>query len=201
MRARIGFFVALLMCSVAVAKADQIPVGDPVVKTGGAGGQGGSPSSSSPAGIIIADFTILSPSGTSPGTSPCILIQSGIMTTSPECLFENDITLSGTGQTITELVFDAPGVPPNTVTCGFGNGSPFSGCGVDPFGENGSEISFFGGSIPFHSDFSLDFEGFPNNFSFTSTATTSSPEPGTLVLLLAGLGAGALLMRRMARAS
>ncbi|HEV2177325.1 MAG TPA: PEP-CTERM sorting domain-containing protein [Terriglobia bacterium] len=182
----------VLLCS-GVALADNALGGDPVVKTGGGGGLAPTGSLGSvPAGIITTSFTITSPSGTSPGTSPCILTQGNIMTTSPQCLFENDIALNGVGVTITSLIFDAPGIDPNTVMCGFLTGSPFLGCGVDQLEGGGTEISFFDGSIPFHADFTLDFEGFPQNFNFGGTAIT--PEPGTLALLLGGIGT--LLGRR-----
>ncbi len=188
----------LALCS-ALAHADSIPTGDPVVKTGGGGGSapirhGSTPS---PAGIITPDFTIFSSSGTSPGTSPCVLIQGGIMTTSPTCLFENDITSGGIGLTIITLTFDAPSVPfdPLRDLCGFLSGSPFSQCGVDLLTGGGTQFSFFGGSIPFHTDFKLDFEGFPGNTSFSATA--GIPEPATLSLFLGGIGA--LLPRRKLR--
>ena len=183
----------LLLCS-AQARADSIPTGDPIVKTGG-GGTGapirlGDPA---PAGIITPDFTIFSSSGTSPGTSPCVLIQGGIVTTSPTCLFENDIAPNGVGLTIISLTFDAPSIPfgPGDL-CNFLPGSPFSQCGVDPLPGGGTQFSFFAGSIPFHTDFTLDFEGFPANTSFSATA--GIPEPGTLALFLGGIGA--LLARR-----
>lgn len=173
------------------ALAGTIPPGDPNVKTGG----GGPSYPSASAAIITLDFSINSPSGTSPGTSPCGLIQGTITTISPACLFQNDITLNGVGLDITSLVFDALGIDPNTVSCGFLTGSPFLQCGVDPLmGNTGTEISFFDGLIPFGSDFSLDFVGFPQNFTFGTTANPT-PDPGTLSLLVIG-GLSALLARR-----
>jgi hypothetical protein len=185
MRSRVmllALFVAF--CSV-VGKANQLPPGDPVIRTGGIDPPGS-------ASIITSSFTIESPSGTSPGTSPCKLFQFGVLTsTSPTCLFENDINPNGVGLTIASLTFDAPLIPfglqdkcdvtslPN---------SPFANCRVDALTGGGTQFTFFDGSIPFKTDFFLDFEGFPANTSFEATATV--PEPGTLELvLIAGLAA------------
>jgi hypothetical protein len=74
-------------------------------------------------------------------------------------------------------------------------------------------VKFFGGpGIPFGDDFSLGFRGFNANAGFhvnaissasnqavmSALAATSTPEPGTLVLLVGGIGA--LLVRRRSRA-
>jgi len=203
MKSFLAGLVGLIILGLAApVKADQLPLGDPHVKTGG-----GLPSAfqsasnfafaPAPAPIIVQSFTIESPSGTSPGTSPCKLMEGGITLVTPQCLFENDIAVNGVGETITSLVFDAPGIDPSTVNCGFLAGSPFSMCGVDPLTGGGSQITFFDGSVPYHSDFTLDFEGFPANFSFPSQAS-ASPEPGTVVLIFGGLSA--LLARRRLRA-
>src|SRR5215831_5125280 len=197
----IAALTAVLALGSTLAYADSIPTSDPVIKTGGAAG-GGAPvrgaSVPSPAGLIVTSFSIFSSSGTSPGTSPCVLLQSGISTTSPACFFENDITVKGSGLAITSLTFDALGVPFNsTDQCGFLSGSPFSSCGVDPLpGAAGTEFTFTQGSIPFHGDFTLDLEGFPKNFTFSATAGTV-PEPSTLVMFLTGIGA--LLVGRRLR--
>jgi len=181
----------------AVAKADQLPANDPQIKTGGPLAASSSVAAlalsvPAPAGIITSSFVIDSPSGTSPGTSPCILIQGPFMTTSPQCYFENDVTTNGTGDAISGLTFDAVGIDPSTASCGFLTGSPFTTCSIDAI-PGGTEFDFGGGSIAFHGDFTLDFEGFPANFTFPTTATTT-PELGTLALLLAGVGP--LVMRR-----
>jgi hypothetical protein len=183
----------------AIASADQLPPNDPQIKTGGplAASSAASalhPSLPAPGAIITAAFTIESPSGSSPGTSACILIQGPFMTTSPQCYFENDITTDGVGDTIGGLTFVAPGINPATVNCGFLAGSAFSTCGVDAI-PGGTEIDFGGGSIPFHTNFTLDFDGFPADFSFSTTASTT-PEPSTLALLLAGLGSLAIRRKR-----
>jgi len=185
----------MVIFSITVAKADQFSSNDPKINVGG-------DPPSAPAGIITPDFSILSPSGTSPATSPCILIQGTVNTTSPSCLFENDISINGVGQTIFSLTFDALGIDPATVNCGFLTGSPFSGCGVDPLPNGqGTRVIFSDGSIAFHTDFTLSFDTFPENFEIPAQAGLNPvPEPGTLALLLSGIGVAALWVRRTSRA-
>jgi hypothetical protein len=183
---RIAMLSSLVLFFVAGAFADPIPIGvDPVILTGG------TPDPPVPASIITPNFTIVSPTGTSPATSGCDLYQFGVLTSvSPACFFQNNINPRGTGETITQLTFDISGVSPATVSCGFltdTTGSPFSDCSVAPLGSGGTQVLFSNGSIPFGNDFSLGFEGFASGASFAATATT--PEPGTVVLLLSGVGA------------
>jgi len=188
--------VMLTLGLTAIANADSVPPNDPQIKTGGPLGASGvtALSAAAPAGIITASFDIQSPSGTSPGTSPCMLLQGPFTTVSPQCYFENDVTSDGAGDTITELTFDAFGVSPSSVTCGMLSGSPFTSCGVDAI-PGGTEVDFTGGSIAFHQDFTLEFDGFPPGFTTVDTAAIT-PEPGTMALLLAGLGSLALRRRR-----
>jgi len=195
---RIVLLAVLVAILVPVAQADQIPSGDPVIKTGG-GPPVRQDAVTVPASIITTTFSIESPSGTSPGTSPCVLIQGGIMTTSPLCRFQNDISQDGFGESISMLTFDAFGINPSTVTCGFLSASPFTQCGVDPLGTSGTEISFYDGLIPYGAEFSLDFAGFPKDYTFGTTASVS-PDPGTLSLVIIG-GLGVLIARRMRTAS
>lgn len=170
----------LVVFCASAAHANTIPI-DPIIRTGG-------DPPAAPAGIITPDFTIESPTGTSPAGSPCLLFQFGFLTsTSPACLFENDINLGGIGEAITQLSLDISGVNPTSVSCGFLAGSPFDECAVAPLAGGGTRVLFSQGSIPFHSDFTLEFEGFPKSSSFSTTA--SIPEPGTLALLLGGIGA------------
>ncbi len=182
----------------AVASADSLPANDPQIKTGGPLGASSvaalAQPMGAPAGIITPSFSIQSPSGTSPGTSPCVLIQGPFMTTSPLCYFENDISTDGVGDTISELTFDAFGISPSTVTCGLLLGSPFASCSVNSI-PGGTEVDFTDGSIPFHDDFTLQFDGFPKGFTASGTATVT-PEPGTMALLLAGLGSLAVRRKR-----
>ncbi len=161
------------------------------IKTGGMPPVG---LNSAPAAIITFDFSIESPSGSSPATSPCDLFQGTIETVSPQCFFQNDISVNGGGETLTMLTFDALGISSNSVTCGFLSGSPFTHCGVTSI-PDGAAISFYGGTIPFGGDFTLDFTGFPKDYTFGGTAT-ASPEPGTLGLMMIGLLAAALVARR-----
>lgn len=195
---RILLLAAFVVLCTAQAQADSIPTGDPIIRTGGGGSAGAVmlfADPAAPAGIITPDFTIESPSGSSPATSPCILIQGTLMTSSPECLFENDITRKGAGLAIAQLLFDVGGLTPGTaVGCDFLTGSPFTKCIPGTANASGeAHVAFFDGLIPFHTDFTLDFEGFPANTSFVTTAGIV-PEPGTLALFLGGIGA--LLVRR-----
>jgi hypothetical protein len=177
--------------SATLAKADQISGSDPKINLGG-------DPPSSPAGIITSSFGILTPSGTSPATSPCVLMQGTLSTTSPDCFFENDITTSGSGETIYSLDLFAAGVAPGTVSCGFLSASPFSSCSVESLSSGtGSEVIFSGGSIPFHDNFTLDLVSFPTNFQLTAQASlTTVPESGTLAFLFVGMGVVALCGRK-----
>jgi PEP-CTERM motif len=177
--------------STALVKADGLSDADPRIAIGG-------DPPSAPAGVITPSFSISTPSGTSPATSPCVLTQGTLSTTSPSCLFENDITISGIGESIYSLTLATTGVASSTVSCGFLAASPFSDCNVEPLSSgSGSEVVFSDGSIPFHDDFTLDFDSFPSDSQFSVQASlTTVPEPGTLALLLTGLGVVALLARR-----
>ena len=204
--ARIVALAAFVALSAAQAHADSIPTSDPTIRTGPPPGGGHAPiqlggSDPVPAGIFTTDFTIESPSGTSPvslpGGSDCLLFQFGVQTAdSPTCLFENDIETKGVAETITALTFIALGINPNTVTCQTLVGSPFSQCGVEAI-DGGTQVDFTGGAILFHQDFTLQFQSFPKNFSPTAQATAVVPEPGTLAMFLAGIGA--LLVGRRLR--
>lgn len=202
MRSRIFLLTLFVVVGFTVGKADQIPAGDPIIRTGGRGTGAvanlGTPPA--PAAIITSSFTITSPSGTSPATSACVLKQGGLTTISKSCLFENDISNNDVPATITSLVFDAPTIPfGSSDQCGFLPGSPFAMCGVDPLTGGGTQWTFTDGSIPFHTDFTLDFEGFPKNTSFGGTASVS-PEPATLGLFLTGLAAAFVRKRARAKA-
>jgi hypothetical protein len=189
-----------LVMSTVQAYADSISTADPVIKVGGAS-RTSAPipfeNVLSPTAITVRGFSIFSESGTSPGTSPCVLMEAGTSITSPSCFLENDITHKDVGVTIKQLIFDTSGISPRTVTCGKLHGSPFDKCRVKSLpGTSGAEVTFFDGSIPFHGDFTLDFEAFPVKFSFAGTATPSPGvvEPSSLLMFLGGIGA--LLTRR-----
>jgi hypothetical protein len=179
----------VVLCA-AAAYGDSIPSGDPTIKQGGGDPPGPTP-------IFTPDFTILSPSGTSPAGSACMVTEGPFMFTSPNCEFQDVINPSGTGLTITKLVFDIAGVPEDEVTCALINMVNFATCSVGAFGDGGSMVTFSGApGIPFQGDFTLNFDGFPKNTSFGGTSTVS-PEPGTLALFLGGIGA--LLVGRRLR--
>jgi len=203
---RILALAAFLVFSTAVALADSIPPGDPVIRTGG--GTGSVP-------IYWPTFTILTATGNSPtdGT-PCVLMLGGISTPAPGCIFLNDIKKgNGAGTTINALLFiaskaDFSGTLSCALSTAIGGQSPwFTQCAATP---GGPVVKFFGGpGIPFGDDFSLGFRGFNANAGFQVTAIssagnqavtnpTSTPEPGTLVLFVGGIGS--LLVRRRARA-
>ena len=198
---RIALLSMVVVLWAKAAHASTIPP-DPHIKTGGASGSGDVVRAGDPgAGIITPDFSILTPSGASPATSACVLIQGTVMTRSPMCEFENDITMSGAAFDITQLVFDVGGLKPGTlVTCGFLTGSPFKDCTNGTANADGvAQVTFTDGSIPFHTDFTLQLgsptDPFPPNTKSGVTASLS-PEPGTLALFLGGVGA-LLIGRRL----
>ena len=196
---RIVALAAFVVLCTAVAFADSIPPPDPVIR--GGGGTGSVP-------ITSSVFTILTKSGMSPtdGT-PCILIQGGNSTSADGCIFRNDITTPPGDKTIQQLVVVASPTYSGSLTCllstALGGPSSFTGCA-----PSGPVVRFFGGpGIPFGGDFSFGFRGFNPNAVFTVIASfgpvtkapvTSTPEPGTLVLFVGGIGA--LLVRRRGRA-
>jgi len=177
------FSLFVVFCAT-LTYANSIPlVSDPRIKTGG------TPDPATPAGILTPIFVIESPTGTSPGTSACELFQFGVLTSSsPACFFENDINRLGTGEAISSLTFDVGGVISSSVGCGFLSGSPFADCSVTSLGTTGTKVVFSDGTIPWHGDFTLDFEGFPAHSSFDASAAVV-PEPAALALVLCGLGA------------
>lgn len=144
---------------------------DPVIRTGGGGGS-----------VPISDpnFVIVSPSGNSPGTTDCILIQDGVSTTAPGCFFLNNITAgqggSQTGVTITRLTvvasrLDYSGTLSCQLSTALGGVSPwFKTCSVP---ATAAPVVFFSGGsgIPFGGDFSVGFREFNTNATFRVTAT------------------------------
>lgn len=169
----------LLFVSAAGAWADSIPPNDPRIIIGAGSGS---------ADIITPNFTIFSPTGTSPGTSPCTLIQGPFSKVEKDCVFENSI-----GAAITGLDFVVGGVNASSVTCQNLANSAFSGCEVQTT-PNGVDVGFFGGSIPDEGEFQVQLLGFPANTDFNTTASLA-PEPATIALVLSGLG-GLLTLRK-----
>jgi hypothetical protein len=193
-----GALVALsLPMFAAVAKADGLPPGDPIVRTAGDPPLPGEV----PEGIFTNNFTLSCPSGTCPGTDVsstpnpnwCGLSQLDFSESSPSCFFENDISTNGIPQVINELVFSLPGVPFGSVSediCTIPDQPVLFGTctKVDDL-AGGTIVTFTGGTIGFHQDFFLDFEGFDGGL--VSPAYANVAEPGTLPML--GLGLIALL--------
>jgi hypothetical protein len=162
-------FIGLL--SVPAAKAQSTPP-DPAIRTGG--GRGSVP-------ITSPDFIIVSPSGDSPSTSDCVVIQRGVSTTAPGCFFVNQITTDkGTvGVTIKVVFFivgknSASGALSCALDTALGGVSPwFSKCTVAP---NGIPVVIFSGGsgIPFGGDFSFGFRQFNTNATFGVVAAGKS---------------------------
>ncbi|MGH9432900.1 MAG: PEP-CTERM sorting domain-containing protein [Terriglobia bacterium] len=147
-------------------------------------------------------FGITSPSGTSPGTSPCVI--EGVQV--PNCDFVNE-----SGSAWTNLFFAfSPSQPGNNFSCS--GGLWFNTCQFD-FGPNGEATGVFFFNIPpvVHCDPATDDfcgipSGSPGDFTFTVVDFTAPtdfdgqaniPEPATFGLFLLGLlGLG---MRRYRR--
>jgi hypothetical protein len=152
-------FIALL--GVPAAKA-QAP--DPAIRTGGGHGS---------VAITSPDFVIVSPSGDSPSTSDCVVIQHGVSTTAPGCFFINKIMTDGgkVGATIKGVIFivgksSFSGALSCALDTALGGVSPwFSKCTVAP---NGIPVVIFSGGsgIPFGGDFSFGFRQFNTNATF-----------------------------------
>lgn len=190
---RIVALASFVLLSTAVAFADLVPAGDPVIRSGGGSGS-----------VLITSpfFGVITATGNSPvdGT-PCILVQRGNSVSAPGCFFLNDIKTDDDA-TIHELIFiasqaDFSGTLSCALSTALGGQSPwFTECDA-----TGRVVKFFGGpGIPFGGDFSLGFRGFNANAEFrvlaiteNEDAPTNVPEPATLTLLG---GIAALLVRR-----
>jgi hypothetical protein len=157
-------FIGLL--SVPAAKAQATPP-DPVIRTGGGHGS---------VAITSPDFVIVSPSGDSPSTSDCLVIQHGVSTTASGCFFVNKITDDEqNGATIKGVIFfvskaSFSGALSCALDTALGGVSPwFSKCTVAP---NGIPVVIFSGGsgIPFGGDFSFGFRQFKTNATFLVVA-------------------------------
>ena len=119
----------------------------------------------------------MSPTGDSPATSDCLVIQHGVSTTAPGCFFVNKIkTDEGEGVTIKGLVFvvskaSLSGALSCALDTALGGVSPwFSKCSVAP--TRIPLVIFSGGSgIPYGGDFSFGFRQFNTNAIFLVVAT------------------------------
>jgi len=196
--ARVVVLVFLLMLGAAASYADDVPAGDPLVGIGGV-------DPAAPAGIITPDFTITSPSGSSPATSACVLSQPAgsatpIVTTDPSCVFQNDITTDGVGNYIASLTIDFAGVSPSTVNCESVGVTIFADCGVSGDGSGGTLVSFTDGMISYQEQFEVALDGFAAGT--VAAASAQLPEPGTVGLLgmgLVGVGLLGFIRRRSLR--
>jgi hypothetical protein len=157
-------FIGLL--NLPVAKSQTLPP-DPAIRTGG--GHGSVP-------ITSPDFIIVSPSGDSPSTSDCVVIQHGVSTTAPGCFFVNQIVKDDgkTGVTIKGVFFvtgktSFSGALSCALDTALGGVSPwFSKCTV---ATKLPVVTFSGGSgIPFGGDFSFGFRQFNANATFLVVA-------------------------------
>jgi len=135
---------------------------DPVIRTGGGSGS---------VAITSPDFVIVSPTGNSPGTSDCLVIQGGVSTTAPGCFFVNKITDGEAGVTIKGVIFFVrraafSGALSCALDTALGGVSPwFTKCTVAPDGI--PVVIFSGGSgIPYGGDFSFGFREFNANATF-----------------------------------
>ncbi len=104
--------------------------------------------------------------------------------------------LNSTGVTWTSLILTEPGVPAVNVTCS----SDVFSCGVVAFGQNGAKIVLTAindlTGIPAGNSFEIILgckngkcNKWPERMEFEAVANSSVPEPGTVALLLTGLGA------------
>jgi hypothetical protein len=173
---RIAAIAAFLLVFAALVYA-QVP-NDPVIRTGGG-------HHSVPVTSVI--FGVGSPSGNSPALSTvpdstdCVLTQKGQTASVPGCFFKNNITtLRGKPRTISRLVFLVNNSEyTGTLTCGtdttLGGPGPFAACTVQPVGDGSfSVVTFFNGSVPYGSDFSMGMRGFNSNTNFAAVALCGS---------------------------
>jgi hypothetical protein len=178
-----------ILCLSVPAWADQVPGTDPRVIIGGGKGS-----------LSVGDtFLFSSATGSSPATSPCVV--NGV----PEndCVFQN-----GTSSTFTTLSLDIDEtLPPGSeVDCGVVVGGPFTACTFEADAD-GYFFTFSGGpGVAPGGDFMITLDSWnPNtNVGVGANGMTppdpGTPEPGTVVLLLTGIGALALALRTKASA-
>ena len=179
--------LALAVVAAPVAKADSLPPGDPRIQTGGV-------MNDDPVYIITQNFTISSPTGTSPidpnnpNSSPCNSLQAGIIfNVEPECQFANGINVGGQGKVIDSLEFIFPTVSAASMTCGNVTGAVViftNPCSVVDLGNGGSAVFFTGGTIPFGAIFTVAMDGF--DAGAAGGVMVQTPEPGTFLLLVIG---------------
>jgi hypothetical protein len=160
--------MAVILIGLLSVPAANAQAPDPAIRTGGGHGS---------VAITSPDFVIVSPTGDSPATSDCLVIQHGVSTTAPGCFFINKIMgEEGQGATIKGLVFvvskaSLSGALSCALDTALGGVSPwFSKCNVPQ--TRIPMVLFSGGSgIPYGGDFSFGFRQFNNNAIFLVVAT------------------------------
>ena len=125
-------------------------------------------------------------------------------TPNPGCIFQNE-----TDVVVTEIdfLFNVPQPPSGEFGCGIAVGSPFSKCTVveTPSAMDPMQVTFefFDGSLAVGGEFGLSFPvPFPANTDLAATANpTSTPEPGSALLLLTCLTGILIVWRGRRRAA
>ncbi len=130
--------------------------------------------------IFGTTFSITSSSGTSPGTSPCVLNGSVVVA---NCLFSNE-----SGSNWFNLVFNVP-AGQSGLSCQALDF--FTNCS---FNAAGTMVTFSGGiGIPTNDydddevSFTVEVDNWPSNSNFSAVANV--PEPPTMALVLSAVGA------------
>ena len=173
-RNRLLLLATLIMGLAAIGQADTF--NDPHIIVGG-GNNNGSVGLDT-ISVFGNSFSFISPSGSSPATSPCVSGEQRDI----DCTFINMDRSGDFGVTWTSLTFQ---ILPNQPGLTCDPGPFFAECGIDS--ENGI-VTFTGGSgIPFGAEFQMIVDGFLPNTEFDATANV--PEPATLILLVTGVGA------------
>jgi PEP-CTERM motif len=147
-------------------------------------------------GIIIKDPVC---------TQPCPTITSNTWSfNAPQSGFGFLHFINGTGSTWTSLIITELGVAAQNISC---QPSQAFTCIVNPFGQNGAQLIFTAGGgltgIPnggiIEIGLSCNPTCWPGGLQFNVVAN-AVPEPGTMVLLLGGLGAIYARKKRAKRA-
>ena len=171
---RLLLLAACIAVLAAIGQADTL--NDPHIIVGNGGS--GFPVGLDTISVFGNSFSFISPSGSSPATSPCVVGE----TQDIDCTFINMDRSGDFGVTWTSLTFQ---ILPNQPGLTCDPGPFFAECGIDS--ELGI-VTFTGGSgIPFGAEFQMMVDGFLPGTEFDATANV--PEPATLILLATGVGA------------
>jgi hypothetical protein len=135
-------------------------------------------------------------------TNNCVPVGLSFTFNAPSAGFGLLHFINTSGVTMSSLILTETGVAAANISC---SANIFS-CGVVAFGQNGAKLVLTalgpGGGIPNGNSFEIllscvNETCWPGGLQFTATAN-AVPEPGTMALMLTGLGA--LLTRRKLRA-